>query len=530
MIAEFQNLLLPLIVLAVVLAVFMAAWLFSRNFLKVSPNMVAVISGRKRKQADGRVKGFRLVKGSSTLRIPILEKVEYLSLNVLTIPLEIKRAYTLKGVPVSVKAVANVKIRGDEESMAAAAERFLGMTPQQLQAVIFQTLEGHLRSILGTLTVEEVNSDRSSFAQKLTSEAAVDLEKMGVGVDVLTIQEISDEEEYLNALGKRRTAEVKRDATIGEAEATRDAKIKSSEALQQGERAKFNAEADIAQAQRDFAIRQAQYQAEIETEKAKAHQAGPLSEALARQAVLAEEVKVERTRTQEMIAVQEQEVQRRQKELEATVIKPAEADRQAAITRAEASKQAAILEAEGSRAAMIAIAQAEQEKLRMEGAGRAAAVEAEGRAEAAKLEAVGLAQAKAIEAQGLAEATAILRKAEAWKQFNESARLQTILEKLPAILQASTGIFGAVAAPLGNIDKVVVIDQGGGADGGGLTRLAKTSPTIVFNLLQQLEALGLNLPTVLEQLGVSQKANGGLAPESPAGGSAEPSKKERAKP
>ncbi len=509
MMSEFKDLFLPFVVLLSVLALFIAAWLFSRNFIKVSPNVVAVISGGRG--------GFRLVRGGSTLRIPIIEKVEYLSLNVLTIPLEIKRAYTLKGVPVSVKAVANVKIRGDEASMKAAAERFLGMTPPQLQQVIFQTLEGHLRSILGTLTVEEVNSDRASFAQKLTSEAAVDLEKMGVGVDVLTIQEISDEEEYLNALGKRRTAEVKRDASIGEAEATRDAKIKSSEALQHGERAKFNAEADIAQAQRDFAIRQAQYQAEIETEKAKAHQAGPLSEARARQAVVAEEVKVDRTRTQEMIAVQEQEVQRRQKELEATVIKPAEADRQAAITRAEAAKQAAILEAEGSRAAKIAIAQAEQEKLRMEGAGRAAAVEAEGRAEAAKLEAVGLAQAKAIEAQGVAEATAILRKAEAWKQFNEAARLQTILEKLPAILQASTGIFGAVAAPLGNIDKVVVIDQGGGGpDGGGLTRLAKTSPTVVFNLLQQLEALGLNLPTVLEQLGVQKQANGGAPSEAAA--------------
>ncbi len=113
---------------------------------------------------------------------------------------------------------------------------------------MFQTLEGHLRSILGTLTVEEVNSDRQSFAQKLTSEAATDLEKMGLGVDVLTIQEISDEEEYLNALGKRRTAEVKRDATIGEAEAHRDAKIKSSQALQEGEQAKFKADAEIAQA------------------------------------------------------------------------------------------------------------------------------------------------------------------------------------------------------------------------------------------------------------------------------------------
>jgi flotillin len=504
------QLALPFIVLGVVLAFFAAAWLFSRNYIKVSPNLVAVLSGRRRKLSDGRVVGYRMVKGGAALRIPLLEKVEYLSLNVMTIPLEIRRAYTLKGVPVSVKAVANVKIRGDDTSLQAAAERFLSMTHDQIQKVIFQTLEGHLRSILGTLTVEEVNSDRQSFAQKLTSEAAVDLEKMGLGVDVLTIQEISDEEEYLNALGKRRTAEVKRDATIGEAEATRDAKIKSALALQEGERAKFQADAEISQAQRDFMIRQAQYQAEIETQKAKAGQAGPLAEATAKQGVTAEQVKIERTRTQEMISVQEQEVLRKQKELEATVIKPAEADRQAAIVRAEAAKQSAILEAEGRRSALIALAEAEQEKLRKEGMGRAAAVEAEGKAEAAKVEAIGLAQAKAIEAQGVAEAAAILRKAEAWKQFNESARLQTVLEKLPAILQASSGIFGAVAAPLGNIDKLVVIDQGNGAaDGGssGLGRLAKTSPAVVFNLLQQLEALGLNLPSVLQQLGVSAGAS-----------------------
>jgi flotillin len=328
---------------------------------------------------------------------------------------------------------------------------------------------------------------------------------MGIGVDVLTIQEISDEEEYLNALGKRRTAEVKRDATIGEAEAHRDSKIKSALALQEGERAKFQADAEIALAQRDFLIRQAQYQAEVETQKARASQAGPLSEATARQGVVAEEVKIERTRTQELISVQEQEVLRKQQELQATVIKPAEADRQAAIVRAEAAKQAAILEAEGRRSALIALAEAEQEKLRKEGAGRAAAVEAEGRAEAAKIEAIGLAQAKAIEAQGVAEAAAILRKAEAWKEFNDAARLQTILEKLPAILQASSGIFGAVAAPLGNIDKLVVIDQGSGngdRGSGGLERIAKTSPAVVFNLLQQLEALGLNVPSVLQQLGV----------------------------
>lgn len=503
--SDVSRLLLPFIVLFVVLALFIAAALFSRNYLKVSPNVVAVLSGRKRKLSDGRVVGYRMVRGGAALRIPLLEKVEYLSLNVMTIPLEIKRAYTGRGVPVSVKAVANVKVRSDETSLHAAAERFLGMKQDEIQRVIFQTLEGHLRSILGSLTVEEVNSDRGSFAQKLTTEAASDLEKMGLGVDVLTIQEVSDEEEYLNALGKRRTAEVKRDATIGEAEATRDAKIKSAEALQHGERAKLNADAEIAQAQRDYQIRQAQYQAEIETQKATAAQAGPLSEAKAKQAVVAEEVKVQKTRTQEMISVQEQEVLRKQKELEATVIKPADAERQAAIIKAEAGKLAATLEAEGRRAAMIAMAEAELEKLRKEGLGRAAAVEAEGRAEAAKIEAIGLAQAKAIEAQGFAEANAILRKAEAWKEFNEAARLQTVLEKLPAILQASTGIFGAVAAPMGNIDKLVVIDQGNGnGSGSGVARLANTGPAVVFNLLQQLEALGLNVPAIMQQFGMQK--------------------------
>jgi flotillin len=503
--SDLSRLLLPFIVLFVVLALFIAAALFSRNYLKVSPNSVAVLSGRKRKLGDGRLVGYRMVRGGAALRIPLLEKVDYLSLNVMTIPLEIKRAYTGRGVPVSVKAVANVKIRSDETSLHAAAERFLGMRGDEIQRVIFQTLEGHLRSILGSLTVEEVNSDRGSFAQKLTSEAASDLEKMGLGVDVLTIQEVSDEEEYLNALGKRRTAEVKRDATIGEAEATRDAKIKSSQALQEGERAKLNADAEIAQSQRDLQIRQAQYQAEIETQKATASQAGPLSEAKAKQGVVAEEVKIQKTRTQEMIAVQEQEVLRKQKELEATVIKPADAERQAAIIKAEAAKMAATLEAEGRRAALISIAEAELEKLRKEGQGRAAAVEAEGRAEAAKIEAIGLAQAKAIEAQGLAEANAILRKAEAWKEFNEAARLQTVLEKLPAILQASTGIFGAVAAPMGNIDKLVVIDQGNGhGSGNSVARLANTAPAVIFSLLQQLEALGLNVPAIMNQLGLQK--------------------------
>lgn len=499
-----NNSLLIIVVGAIVFAFLIAMWLIGANYIKVSPNTAAVFTGRKRKLPDGRVVGYRLVKGGAALRLPLLEKVDYLALNVMMIPLEIRRAYTLKGVPVFVKAVANVKIKGDDVSLQAAIERFLGMTPIEVQKVIFQTLEGHLRSILGTLTVEEINNDRQSFAQKLTSEAATDLERMGIGVDVLTIQEVSDEEGYLDALGKKRTAEVKRDAQIGEAEALRDSKIQASLAMQEGEKVRLDSEANISFAARDMEVKKAQFQAEIQKERSSADQAGPLASARARQAVVAEEVRIERIRTQEQIAVQEQEILRREKELEATVVRPADAARTASVIKAEAAKQSAILEAEGKKMSLIAIAEADQERLKKEGFGRAAAIEAEGRAEAAKIEAMGLAQAKAIEAQGIAEAAAILKKAEAWQQFNDSARLQTILEKLPAIIQATAPVFGAVAGPLGNIDKVVVIEQGGANGNGqnGVSRFAATAPSVIFSLLQQLEALGLNVPNLLEQLGV----------------------------
>jgi flotillin len=514
---EYSTLLIPVIILVIVVGLLVALMLMSRNYIKVSPNRAAVISGRKRKLADGTIVGYRLERGGATLVFPFLEKVEYLDLNVITVPLATSRAYTGQGVPVSVKAVANVKIKGDDESLRAAAERFLGMPEEEFHRLVFQTLEGHLRAILGTLTVEEINNDRQSFAQKLTSEAAVDLEKMGIGLDALTIQEISDEEGYLDALGKRRTAEVKRDAEIGQAEANRDSKIKASLALQEGEKVRLETEAQIAQSNRETEIQKAQVAAEIQKERAKANQAGPLAEAKAQQEVVAEEVRIERIRTQEQIAVQEQEVLRKEKELEATVVKQAEADRRASVLRAQGLQESAILEAEGRKKAQIAQAEAEAEKLQKEGQGRAAAIEAEGRAEAEriralglaeaeKLQAQGLAQAKATEAQGLAEAAAIKEKAAAWREFNDAARLQTILEKLPSIIESSAPVFQAVAEPLGKIDKIVMIDQGGSGNGNssGINRFAQTAPTVIFSLLQQLQSLGLTMPEVMAQLGIKQ--------------------------
>ena len=514
---DFQNLLIPVVIVVVVIGFLIALMMLSRNYVKVSPNEAAVISGRSRKLADGTVVGYRLVRGGATLIVPFLEKVEYLNLNVLTVPLATSRAYTVQGVPVSVKAVANVKIKGDDDSMRAAAERFLGMKPDEFHKLVFQTLEGHLRAILGTLTVEEINNDRQSFAQKLTTEAAGDLEKMGIGLDALTIQEISDEEGYLDALGKRRTAEVQRDAEIGQAEALRDSKIKAALAMQEGERVRLASEADIAASTRATEVKRAQFQAEIKREQATAEQAGPLAEAKARQEVVAEEVRVEKIRTQEQIAVQAQEVLRKEKELEATVVKRAEAERRARVLLAQGQQEAAILEAEGRKQALIATAEAESQKLQREGAGRASAIEAEGRAlaekiralglaEAAKIEAQGLAQAKAVEAQGLAEAAAIKEKAAAWREFNDAARLQTILERLPGIIEATAPALKAISEPLGNIEKVVMIDHGGegnGSGSSGLNRFAQTGPTLIYSLLQQLQALGLNVPDLLKQLGTT---------------------------
>jgi flotillin len=507
-----------LVVIAVLVVAVLAAFsVISRNYIKVSPNQAAVISGRKRKLADGTAVGYRLVRGGATLVLPFLEKVEYLDLNVVTVALSTSRAYTVEGVPVSVKAVANIKIKGDDTSLRSASERFLGMSDEEFHRLVFQTLEGHLRAILGTLTVEEINNDRQSFAHKLTSEAAGDLDKMGIGLDALTIQEISDDEGYLDALGKRRTAEVKRDAEIGEAEAKRDSKIKASLALQEGEKVRLATEAQIAQSNRETEIQKAQVAAEIEKERATARQAGPLSEARAKQEVVAEEVRINKIRTQEQISVQEQEVLRKENELEATIVKQAEAERKAAVLRAQGDQEAQILSAEGAKQAQIAEAEGEAQKLSSEGAGRAAAVEAEGRAEAEKiralglaeaekLEANGMAQAKATEAQGLAEAKAIMEKAAAWREFNDAARLQTILEKLPEIIEASGPVFQAVAEPLGSIDKVVMIENGNGnGDGnGGLNKFAQTGPNLIFGLLEQMQALGLSLPDVLSKLGVEE--------------------------
>lgn len=206
---------MPLVLAAfIVLVVAMTAM---RNYIKVPPNKVAVFHGRRHKSPDGKAVGFRLVTGGAAFRWPIVESVTYLDLTIFPIDLDVRDVPNKDGVLASVQAVANVKIRSDHQSLVAAAERFLGRSPEEIKQIAYKNLEGHLRSIVGRLTMEEIVRDRAKFNQEVLNEAASDLAKTGLGVDVLTIQRVADPEGYIEALGKKRTAEVKRDAQIGEA-------------------------------------------------------------------------------------------------------------------------------------------------------------------------------------------------------------------------------------------------------------------------------------------------------------------------
>ena len=469
---EFSALMVALAVLLGLVGVFAAMALFARNYIKVPPSTVAIFYGRKHTLVDERgnksTVGFRVVRGGAALRVPVLEQVAYLSLNIISIPLRIAKAYTKEGVAVTVEAVANVKIAGDDVSLRGASERFLGMTTEQIKGVIFQTLEGHLRAILGTLTVEEINADRQAFAQKMTDEAAVDLKKMGVNIDILTIQQISDEMGYLDALGKKRTAEVKRDAIIGEAHAQRDATIKSAMADQEGKTKRYEADVAIAESLRDKESRQAEFDAAVKAKQAEADQSGPLATAIARQKVTEQETRIDQVRKQQEVLVQAQEAARREQELQATVVKPAEAARQAAILKAEGEKQATVIKAEATQRELEFEGAGEAAKIQAIGRGEAAKIEAIGRAEAAKVLAVGEAEAEVIKKKLLAEAEGLQRKAEAWKNFNDAAVINMVVDKMPELAQA-------FATQLAGIDKINIIEMGNGAGGSnGVGRMMGT--------------------------------------------------------
>lgn len=468
-------------IIIVVFILFAVAFVYANRLMKAGPNEVLIISGR----GDGPA----LVSGGRRFVWPIFERVDHLSLELITIDITTPDVPSSQGVPVTVDGVAQVKIGSDQDSMRTAAIQFLSKSQDEIKHVAHETLAGHLRAILGTLTVEQLYRDREAFAQKVQEVSGEDMANMGLQIISFVIKDISDTEGYLEALGRPRIAEVKRDATIGEAEAARDASIESAKARQQGESAKYEAETKIAASQKDFEIEKAGYEQQTNRRKAEAELAYTLQTNITNQEVTEQEVQVEVIAKHKQIEVQEQEVARREKELDATVRKPAEAERFKVQTLAEAKQFQLQTEATG-----------EAEAIRRRGEAEADAARAKGLAEAEILRQKGLAEAEVIRQQGLAEAEATMKKADAWKEYTQAAIIQQLLDKLPEVA-------AAIAQPLSKTERIVVVSNGSDAGAGaGASKVTQDVTNIIAQVPATVEALtGIDLVKTIGNLGAVKR-------------------------
>ncbi|MFQ3549606.1 MAG: SPFH domain-containing protein [Armatimonadota bacterium] len=469
------DLFLSLGIVGFIFIVLILVWAASR-YKKVGPNQVLVVYGKKHSYKDSisgakGSRGFRIVKGGGTVVLPVIETYATLSLELMTLDITTPSVYTVQGVPVQVEGVAQIKVKGDDVSIITAAEQFLYKTQAQIAQIALQTLEGHLRAIIGTMNVEDIVTNRDAFATRVQEVSAGDLANMGLTVVSFVIKDIRDTQGYLEAWGRPRIAAIKRDAAISEAEADRDSTIKAAQAHQASQTAKLEAESIVAQADRDYKIKLADYNAAVKQKEAEADLAYDLQKYKTEQLVREQQVQVQVIEKQKQIEVEEQEILRKQKELTATIEKPAQAER-------ERIQQ---------------LADAEKYRMQTTALGQAEAIKAEGLAEAEATRARGLAEAEVVKATGNAEAEAMANKAQAWQQYNDAAILQLVVEHLPDLAKA-------VAEPLSKTEKIVVV--GGGADGSaGASKVTKDITNIIAQLPPVIEALtGMNIETILKKL------------------------------
>jgi len=412
-----------------------------------------------------------LVPGGRAFVWPGIQYVQRISLNVMTLKVTSTHVNSVQGVPISVTGIAQVKIQGqNEEMLLAACEQFLGKTEDEIQQVALETLEGHQRAIMGSMTVEEIYKDRKKFSKQVFEVASSDLVNMGITVVSYTLKDIRDDEGYLKALGMARTAEVKRDARIGEADAKRDAQIKEAIAEEERMAARLLNDAEIAKSKRDFELKKAAYDVEVHTKKAEAELAYELQAAKTKQRIKDEQMQIKVVERTQEILVQEQEIQRRERELDSTVRRPAEAEKFRLEKIAEANKNRLIMEAEATAEAKILQGEAE---------------------------------AFSIEAKAKAEAEKMAKKADAWKEYKEAAMLDMMLEALPKIA-------AEVAAPLSQAKKISMVSDGSGEIGAAkLTGEVLTIMTSVPGMVKNLT--GVDITAQMSRGGLSASRSVSLA-------------------
>lgn len=411
------------------------------GFYTCGPNEALVVSGCCYHRPH-------VIAGGRVFVWPFGQLVQKISLNTMTLQIDSPKVYTSQGVPISVTGVAQVKIQGQNKDMLlTACEQFLGKKEAEIHNIALATLEGYQRAIMGSMTVEEIYKDRKKFSKQVFEVASSDLVNMGITVVSYTLKDISDDMGYLLSLGMARTAEVKRDARIGEAEARAEATIKEAIAEEQRMASVLHNDTQVAKAKRDYELKKATYDLEVFTQRATAELAYDLQAAKTKQRIREEEMQIKVVERTQQIAIQEQETARRIQELEATIRRPAEAEKYRLEKIADANRKRVILEAE-----------AEAEALRLKGE----------------------AEAFAIEAKAKAEAEQMAKKAEAWKEYKRAAMVDMFMDILPQVV-------AEVSAPLSQTNKITMVSSGQGEI--GAAKLTGEVLTMVAGIPQVVKAM-----------------------------------------
>jgi flotillin len=439
-----------------VLAVMFLMSALARLYRKAGPHEALVVYG---------FRGKRVISGRGTVVLPMIENCHDLSLELMSFDVAPQQdLYTKQGVAVTVEAVAQIKVKSDTESILTAAEQFLTKSDQEREGLIRLVMEGHLRGIIGQLTVEEIVKQPEMVGDRMRATCADDMNKMGLEVISFTIKEVRDKNEYITNMGKPDVARIKRDADVATAEAERDTAIRRAVATREAAVAKAQADqervlaetlsqAKQAEAQRDLEIKKAQYLEVTKKQQAQADKAYDIQANIMQQQVIAESVRVQQVEKEGQVKVQDAEIMRREKELIATVLKQAEIERQRIETLAMAEKQRLMSEAEG---------------------------------QASSIRQQGEAEAEIIFKKGEAEAKAMNVKAEAFQEYNQAAVIDKLLTGLPEVVKA-------LASPLANVDRITVVSTGNG-DAAGLNKVTGDLTKMAAQVPALFETLtGMNL-------------------------------------
>ncbi|MFT8321195.1 MAG: flotillin family protein [Bacillus sp. (in: firmicutes)] len=461
--------------------------IFIAKYKTVGPDEGLIVTGSylgsKNVHVDEAGNRIKIIRGGGTFILPVFQQSEPLSLLSSKLDVSTPEVYTEQGVPVMADGTAIIKIGGSIGEIATAAEQFLGKTKQDRENEAREVLEGHLRSILGSMTVEEIYKNRDKFSQEVQRVASQDLAKMGLVIVSFTIKDVRDKNGYLDSLGKPRIAQVKRDADIATAEATKETRIKKAEADKDAKKAELERATEIAEAEKENQMKMADYRRDQDIAKARADQAYDLETARSKQDVTEQEMQIRIIERQKQIELEEKEILRREKQYDSEVKKKADADRYSMEQAAEANKRREIAEADANQYRIESQAKAEAEKVRVDGLAKAEAEKAKGETEA-----------EIIRLKGLAEAEAKRKIAEAYQQYGQAAILDMVLDMLPEYAKQ-------VASPLANIDKITVVDTGSDGSNGGANKVTGYATNLMSTMQESLKAsAGIDVKELLENL------------------------------